>query len=156
MSVVCFFFCALVLLPEAFVVEIIGRDEFDALRFGEALGAGADEHHVRSLFHHEAREVDGIGDVLQRGDGTGGERFTVHDGGVHFGDAVAGVVGAAAGIEKAGVFHGADCGFDGVEACAAGGEDGIAFFNRDDHGGAAGFDEFGRGFADVACAAVGD
>src|SRR5579864_5041131 len=153
---VCFFFCALVLLPEAFVVEVVGRDKVDALRFGEAFGPGADEHHVRSFFHHEAREVDGIRDVLQGGDGAGGEGFAVHDGGVHFGDAVASVIGASTGIVQAGVFHGADCGFDGIEAGAACGEDRVAFFYGDDHAGAAGFDEFGRGFADIAGAAVGD
>src|SRR3984957_8239473 len=102
---ICFFSCALVLLPEAFVVEVVGRDEIDALRFGEGFCAGADEHHVRRFFHYEAREVDGISDVLQGGNGACGESFTVHDGGVHFGDAVASVIGAATGIVQAGVFH---------------------------------------------------
>ena len=137
-------------------VKIKRRDEFDSLRFCEFFGTGADQHDVWRFLHYEAREMDWIRDVLERSDGARSESTAVHDSGVHFRNAGARVVGAAARVKKTGIFHGANCGLDCIEARPAGGKDCIALLDGDNHGGAPWLDGPGRRFTVVARAAMCD
>ena len=121
--------------------------------FGEALGAFADEHHVRAILEDFAGESNGIADALQRGRGAGAERGAVHDDGVALDAAVEIQVGAVAGVEDRIVFEDDNGGLDGVESGAAGREDGPAGGQGALAAGLAGVDSF---VGDVPCAAVND
>ena len=62
----------------AFVDQIFGRTECDAVFFGEFFRAAGDQHHVFAVFEDAARQADGIVDVFDGGDCSGFERAAVH------------------------------------------------------------------------------
>ena len=101
--------------------------------FANSSAPSRHQQNVRRLLHHQPRQMDGIGDVLHRRDGPGLQRAPVHDGGVHFRHAILGVVGAAARVIEAGIFHHADGSFHGVQAGAATREYRVSGSNRFHH-----------------------
>ncbi len=123
------------MIPFAFVVEVIGRDKLDPLRFREFLGARADQKNVRRLLHHQARQVDRIRDVLDRSHRSRAQRAPVHNRRVKLGHSLPRVISALPRIKQAGVFHHAKRGFYGVDARPAGRKNTIARLYRfSDHG----------------------
>lgn len=106
--------------------EIRGIAESDAVVFGEAFSAFADEHHVRAVFEDGAGEADGIADALKSSDGTGTKSRAVHDDGVAFDAAIEIEMRTEASVENGIVFENEDGGFDGVQSGAAAGKNGPA------------------------------
>jgi hypothetical protein len=137
----------------AFVDQVFGRAEREAVFLGEFFRAGSDEHHVLAVFEHAAREADGIVDVFYGGDGARFQRRAVHEDRVELDLAVGIKMRAEARVESGIVFQNYDAGFDGVNRGAAGRENFPSGFERALHAGAAVFDGF---VGDVPSAAVND
>ena len=137
----------------AFVDEVFGRAERDAVFGGEFFGACRDDHHVFGMFENLAREAYGIADPFDGGDRAGFQRGAVHDDGVEL-DAAFGIeMRAEARVEYRIVFENYDGGFDCVGGAAAGGENFPSRFERASNAGAAIVDGLVR---DIPCAAVDD
>jgi len=119
-------------LAEAFAFAIEDQfaviDEFHAVGLGEEFGSFSHEVDMRALFEDEARSVDGIAEALDAGDTAGLHATSVHEEGVELDAAVGGEEAAATGVEGGIVFEDGDGGFDGVDGCAATGEDLVADF----------------------------
>ena len=137
----------------AFVDQIFGRTECDAVFFGEFFRAVGDEHHVFAVFEHAAREADGIVDVLYGGDCSRFERAAVHEDGVELDVAFGIQVRTEACVERGIVFQDYDGGFYGVNRSAAAGENFPSGFEGALDAGAAVCDGF---VGDVPGAAVDD
>jgi len=90
---------------------------------GEVFRSFTDEVDVGTFLEDEAGGVDGIAQALNAGDASGFHAASIHEEGVELNAAVGGEEAAAAGVERGIVFEDGDSGFDGVEGCAATGED---------------------------------
>jgi len=98
-------------------------DEFHAVGLGEELGSFSHKVDVRALFEDEARGVDGIAEAFDTGNAAGLHAASVHEERVELDAAVGGEEAAAAGVEGGIVFEDGDGGLDGIDGCAAAGED---------------------------------
>ena len=102
-------------LPARLGEEVAGRLLFEAGLQREGVGAFANEEDVRRLFHHRARQADGMPRARDVGHGAGFERGAIHDGCVHLVAAVGGEDGSLAGVEERIVFENVDCRLDRIE-----------------------------------------
>lgn len=128
-------------------------DELHAMRLGELLGTVADEVDVGAFFEDEARGVDGIAQALDAGDTAGFHAASVHEEGVKLYATVGGEEAASTGVEGRIVFEDGDGGFDGINGCAATGEDFVTDFEGVTHAGFVGGRGIGR---DGPCASVNE
>lgn len=133
--------------------EIFWIAKRNAVLFGKSFRAACDQHHVRTVLEDGARETDGIADVLQRGNGAGAERASVHDDSVAFDAAIQIKMRAKTGVEDGIVFKNEDGGFDGVERGTAVRKNGPARGESAAATGIAGVDSF---IGNVPGAAVND
>jgi len=137
----------------AFVDQVFGRAERDAVLLGEFFRARRDQHHVLAVFEHAACQADGIVNVFDGGDGSGFQRAAIHEDGIELDMTVGIEMGAEAGVECGIVFQNYDGGCDGVNRGAAAGEDFPSGFECALDSGTAVFDGF---VGDVPGAAVND
>jgi len=95
----------------------------EALAARERERAGPGEQDVRGLFHHLARDEDGILHAPDRRDPAAAQPLADHHRGVHLRFAVAGERGPGAGVEERIVLEDDHGRADGVERRAAAGKD---------------------------------
>src|SRR5436309_2731296 len=107
-------------------MEMRGRDYFQSVLTGKALGAGPGEQHVPAALHHLARGGDRVLDAAHGGHPSGAQRRSVHDAGVELDLSVAVRRSAAAGIENARILQRCDGRGHRVEARAAVLQDAVA------------------------------
>ncbi len=142
-------------LDEAFAFaiedELAVVDEGHAVGVRELLGTGSDEVDVRAFLENETRGMDGIAQVLHAGDASGLHATAIHEESVELDAAVGGEEAAAAGVEGGIVFKDGDGGFNGIDGCAAAGEDFMTDFECVAHAGFVGGCGVGR---DGPCASV--
>jgi hypothetical protein len=93
------------------------------MRLRESLGAFADEVDVGAFFKDQARGMDGIAEALDASDAPGFHAASVHEEGVELYATVGGEEAAATSVEGRVIFEDSDSGFNGIEGCAAAGED---------------------------------
>jgi hypothetical protein len=67
--------------------------------------------------------MDGIAEALDAGDATGFHAASVHEEGVKLNATVGGEEAAATSVEGRVIFEDSDSGFNGIDGCAAAGED---------------------------------
>src|ERR1700682_2747303 len=99
--------------PFGFADKFFRSAKRNTLLNGEALGAFADEHHVRTMLEDFAREANGVLYSLQVGGGAGAKRGAVHDDGVALHAAVEIEMRAEASVEDGIVFERDDGSFHG-------------------------------------------
>ena len=126
-------------------------DEGHAVGMRELLGTFAYEVNVRTFLEDEACGVNGIAQVLDAGDAAGFHAASVHEECVELDAAVGGEEAAAAGVEGGIVFKDGDGGFNGIDGCAAAGEDFMTDFEGAAHAGFVGGRSVG---GDCPCASV--
>ena len=78
---------------------------------GEAHRALGNEHDVLAFRHHQARELDGVGNIVNGGDGAGCQFTAIHDSRIHLDLAVFIQYRTATGIENRVVFQERGAGF---------------------------------------------
>jgi hypothetical protein len=110
-------------------------DEGHAVGLGEGFGAGADEVDVRALLENDARGVDRIANTLDAGDATGLHAAAVHEESIELHAAVGSEEATASGVEGGVVFKDGDGCLDGIDGCAAAGQDFMAGFESAAHAG---------------------
>ena len=92
---------------------------------------------MRRLFHHQAGQVDGIRDVLERSDRSCVQRAAIHDRCIHLRNAFTGVVGTPPCVKQAGILHDANCRLHCIQAGALFRQNRVAGLHGLEHGAAA-------------------
>jgi hypothetical protein len=98
-------------------------DELHAMRLCESLSTFADKIDVGTFLEHESRGVDWIAEAFDAGYAAGFHAAAVHEKGVELDATVGGEEATATGVEGGIVFENCDCSFNGIDGCAAAGED---------------------------------
>jgi hypothetical protein len=110
-------------------------DEGHAVGVGKALRAFSHEVDVGTFLKDEACGVDRIAQVFDAGDAAGFHAASVHEEGIELNAAVGGEEAASSSVEGGIVFEDGDGGFNGIDGCAAAGEDFVTDFEGVAHAG---------------------